>query len=126
MTREEATVAVGYLVGATTGWNDEAVLVYVNEFETLGDVDALMIAVRRLVQTWDEPRRPPIATVLGEYRLELSRNQQATRRAISSVDRVVPFEDGIKIAQRAYEREVEKQGRKPDPRKIAKVFGIRR
>jgi hypothetical protein len=120
--KEQATMAVGYLVGGTTGWNDEAVIVYVNELEMLADSDALNTAIKKLVTTWTEARRPPIATVLDAYRNELSRKQTASRQ-IEPNRRVVPFSEGVQIAQRAYEQECVRLGRTPDLKRVAKVFG---
>ena len=115
-------MAVGYLVGGTTGWNDEAVLVYVNELETLSDSHALNSAIKKLVTTWTEARRPPIATVLEAYRSELAQKQTAPKQ-IEPNRRVVPFAEGVQIAQRAYEQECARLGRVPDTKRVAKVFG---
>jgi len=113
MDREHATMIVGYLVGGTTGWNDEAVLVYVDEFAKVTDAAALETAVRRVVRTWSEARRPPIATILDAYRVELSARQPA-RAALPSNGRVIPPSEGIPLARAAYDQECRRLGRTPD------------
>lgn len=122
MNTEDATKAVGYLVGGTTGWNDEAVVIYVSELQQLSDPDALNAAIMHLVQTWREARRPPVATVLDAYRAELSK-RQPPRQELKPGGRRVSFQEGIKLAQSAYEQEAKRLGRTPDPRKVQKWFG---
>jgi hypothetical protein len=126
MNREDATMAVGYLVGATTGWNDEAVIVYINEIEQLSDVEALNSAIRHLVSTWTEARRPPVATILDAYRSELSKRNSRRPSIESPRHRVVPVHEGIEIARRAYEDECRRQGREPNIKHFDKVVGITR
>ena len=120
MNREDATMAIGYLVGATTGWNDEAVLIYINEAETLNDVDALNSAIRNVVRTWSEARRPPMSVVLDAYRSELSR-RVSERPALKSGVRKVTFEEGVEIARKAYEQECQRLSRKPDLAKFDRI-----
>ena len=120
MNREDATMAIGYLVGATTGWNDEAVLIYINEAETLNDVDALNSAIRNVVRTWSEARRPPMSVVLDAYRSELSR-RVSERPALKSGGRKVTFEEGVEIARKAYEQECQRLSRKPDLAKFDRI-----
>lgn len=117
MNREHATIIVGHLVAATTGWNDEAVVAYVAEVERLDHVDAAGEAVQQLIRTWTETRRPPIAVLLNHYRQVLARreSQHALERGHG---RVVSMREGIEIARAAYERECRAHGRKPDSGKF--------
>lgn len=120
MNREDATMAIGYLVGATTGWNDEAVLIYINEAEMLKDTEALNTAVRNVVRTWSEARRPPMSVVLDAYRSELSRKVQSAP-ALASGSRRVTFEEGVEIARAAYEAECRRAGRQPNDRLFNRI-----
>lgn len=114
MDSEKATMLVGYLVGATTGWNDEAVLVYVDEFKKLSDEVVLQSAVQQVIRTWAEARRPPISVVLDAYRSELSARQLSRPALQQPKQRRVPPSEGIKIARDAYEQECKRLGKKPN------------
>lgn len=122
MDREQATMAVGYLCAGTTGWNDEAVLVYVAEFEKLRDVEALQAAVNHIVSTWREARRPPVATVLDAYRSEMSRRQTVPSLSAGR-HRVVPPSEGVEIARRAYAEECRRLGREPNFDRFDRIVG---
>lgn len=116
MKREHATIIVGHLVAATTGWTDEAVVAYVAEIERLEHVEIAGEAAQETIRTWTETRRPPIAVVLNNYRQRLARRElPALNRANS---RHVPLVEGIEIARAAYERECRLHGRKPDSGKF--------
>ena len=110
---------VGYLVGATTGWNDEAVIVYIDEVSKHTDPQAMESALRQIVRTWKEARRPPVAVILDAYRAELSKKHSAKSIAPTQ-SRAVPVPEGIRIAQQAYEAEVRKHGREPHPGKVSR------
>ena len=118
MDKERATMLCGYLVGATTGWNDEAVTIYVSEFEKLNDVDALGTALQNIARSWKEPRRPPIATILDQHRTELSRRSSAHTALPTTKGKQVMFSDGVEIARAAYEQECRRLGNKPDVNKF--------
>ena len=119
MDKERATMLVGYLVGATTGWNDEAVIVYIDEISKHTDPQAMETALRQIVRTWKEARRPPVAVILDAYRAELSRKHSAKALPPSN-SRFVPVPEGIRIAQQAYEAEVRKRGREPHPGRVSR------
>jgi hypothetical protein len=114
-------MAIGYLVGATTGWNDEAVVIYINEVESLTDPDALNVAVRHVVKTWSEARRPPVSILLDAYRMELARKTTSTPALATGRQRVVPFAEGIDICRRAYEDECRRLGRQPNDKLFARI-----
>jgi len=122
MDHNHATKIVGYLVAGTTGWNDEAVLVYVDEFSKTSDAAALEAAVRKVVQTWTEARRPPVAVILDAYRTELSA-RRPTRAALPSRERVISPSEGIPLARAAYEQECRRLGRTPDFDRFDKIIG---
>lgn len=111
---EKAARIIGLLVGGTTGWTDDAVLAYVTEIRTHSDPDAMLAAVRQIMRTWTEARRPPLALILEGYRSELARRQPPPERTISG--RRVPPSEGIEIARRAYEAECRREGREPNHR----------
>lgn len=120
MTSDQAAMLVGFLVAGTTGWNDDSVVVYIDEIQKHNDYEAMGAAVRNVVRTWTEARRPPISTVLDAYRSELSR-RQVPRAAITGGGRLVPVADGIEIARKAYEQECQRLGRKPDLAKFDRI-----
>lgn len=120
MNTEDATKAVGYLVGGTTGWNDEAVVIYVAELKQLSDPQALNAAIMHLVQTWREARRPPVATVLDAYRAELSKRQPAPKQ-LNAGGQTVSVAEGIEIARKAYEQECQRLGREPNLNKFSRM-----
>jgi len=103
MDRERAIALVGYLVAATTGWNDDSVLVYTAEIEKLSNYVAAGRAVRTIASTWTEARRPPIAEVLNAYRRELSRSHSAPKEI--NPGRPLELSQGIAVARRGYEQE---------------------
>lgn len=125
MDKDQATMLVGYLVGATTGWNDEAVVVYVDEFMRHNDYNVMENTVRNIARTWREPRRPPIAVILEAYRAELSKRQNAALPP-SRGGRTVSVAEGLQIAQAAYEGEMRRRGKEPDPKRVAKWFGLKK
>ncbi|MGA1037179.1 MAG: hypothetical protein ACO3VQ_05140 [Ilumatobacteraceae bacterium] len=124
MDKEQATMLVGYLVGATTGWNDEAVVIYVDELMRHNEYSAMETAVRNIAVTWREPRRPPIAVILDAYRSELAKRQSAALPPARNGQRV-SVREGLQIAQKAYEGEMRRRGKEPDPKRVAKWFGLR-
>lgn len=111
MRDDEAVQILGLLVGVTTGWNDEAVVAYAAEIRQQSDPAAMLVAVQHIARTWTEARRPPLGTILEQYRTELSRRQPAPVREIGG-RRVSPAE-GIEIARRAYEDECRLLGKAP-------------
>ena len=117
MNQDHATMIVGHLVAATTGWNDEAVVAYVAEIERLDHVDAAGEAAQQLIRSWTETRRPPIAVLLNHYRQVLAR-RESSRALERGRPRVVPLREGIEIARAAYEQECRLHGRTPDPGKF--------
>ncbi len=109
MERDKAIALVGYLVAATTGWNDDSVLVYTAEIEKLSRPDVAKVAVQHLATTWSEARRPPIAEVLDVYRRELARVQESPREI--GPGKPAEFVRGVEIARRAYEGERRRLGK---------------
>lgn len=114
MTPDQATMIVGVLVAGTTGWNDDTVLVYIDEIKQHSDADAMATAARTVVRTWSEARRPPISVILDAYRSELSRRQPARSALTGGGSRIVPPSEGIPLARAAYESECRRLGRDPD------------
>jgi hypothetical protein len=108
MDRDRAIALVGYLVAATTGWNDDSVLVYAAEVEKLRRDDIAATAIQKLARSWSEARRPPIAAVLDAYRKELSHAQPSPEL---EPGRICPLERGIQIARAAYEGERRMMGK---------------
>jgi hypothetical protein len=108
MDRERAITLVGYLVAGTTGWNDDTVMIYTAEIEKLSQPNVAMIAVREVVRTWSEARRPPIAVILDEYRRQLARAQPAPQLTAAPP---APFRRGVEIAREAYKAERERLGK---------------
>ena len=121
MTSDEAAMMVGVLVAGTTGWNDDTVMVYIDEMKQHRDTDAMANAVRHIVRTWSEARRPPISVILDAYRSELAKRQLA-RTAIGSTGRRISPAEGARLARDAYQRECERLGRKPDVTKFDKFI----
>jgi hypothetical protein len=121
MTPDQATMIVGVLVAGTTGWNDDTVLVYVDEIKQHGDYEAMATATRHVVRTWSEARRPPISVVLDAYRAELSR-RQPPRPALSSSTRTITAREGIVLARDAYESECRRLGRTPDLARFNRII----
>lgn len=114
MTPEQAIQLVGYLAGGTTGWNDEAVEIYVHEFVGMSDVAAATEACQRIVKTWDEARRPPIGAVLSAYRTAKQRLDSMRNELPRAPERGVNPRDGWEIARQAYRAERVARGRDPD------------
>lgn len=110
MDRERAIALVGYLVAATTGWNDDSVLVYTAEVEKMRRADIAASAIQKLARGWSEARRPPISAVLDAYRRELSHSQPSPE---ITQGRILPLEEGIEVARNAYEAERRRLGLKP-------------
>jgi hypothetical protein len=108
MDRERAITIVGYLVAGTTGWNDDTVMVYTAEIEKLTQPEVALSAVKQIVRSWSEARRPPISVVLDEYRRQLARAQPAPQLKAAPP---APLRRGIETAREAYRAEREKMGK---------------
>lgn len=126
MTHTEAQQLLGVLVGATTGWTnaaDETFVSYTNAIAGL-DLDVATFTVDRIVRTWDEPRRPPIATILAAYRSEMRRLELERPTLEAAVGLPVSVGEGRRIAARAYQAECQRRGREPNERVMDRMLGL--
>jgi hypothetical protein len=71
-----------------------------------------------MIRTWDKPVRIPIGAILQQYRVEVDKRAASASRAIS-VGRVVPFDDGVQLAWRAYLDEARRTGNRANERAFA-------
>ena len=108
MDRERAIACVGYLVAGTTGWNDDTVMVYTAEIEKLTQPEVALSAVKQVVRSWSEARRPPISVILNEYRRQLASVQPAPELRAAPP---APLRRGIETAREAYRAERERMGK---------------
>lgn len=99
MNAHDAMTALGDLVAVTTGWNDASVQGYADELVKLDNGEALKRACRTLAATWEEARRPPLATITNLYHREALRMQPA---ALPGRSRVIPPRQGVEVARDAY------------------------
>lgn len=76
MSPEHALTAAGVLAANCTGFDDVSVAAYAAQFRRLDYPDVLADAVDATVQTWTAYTRPPVGTVLAEYRRLLARLRQ--------------------------------------------------
>lgn len=107
MTDDEALTILGHLIGTTTGWNDESVARYVVELARLDNAEALRRACRTLAATWEEARRPPLATITNLYHREAMRLEAP---ALPGRTRVIPPRQGVEVARDAYVAERRRLG----------------
>lgn len=115
MTHREAEIILGTLVGGTGGWNsasDETLTIYTEQISTLHDFDIAMRAVEQIIRTWTEPRRPPVAHLFDQYRVEQRRQIMDTPAISGPPSRIVSVTEGRQIAARAYAAECRR--RDPD------------
>ncbi len=119
---EDVAQALGVLVGGTTGWNDEAVAIYLAQLVQLDDRTALMRACTHILQTHTDLARPSLSKILDRYRYEytllrqhqpkpLQLDQEVGSRHLKPMS---PAEGGYKIAWEAYEQECGRQGKEPN------------
>lgn len=111
MTEAEVLGSLGKLVGATTGWNDEAVTLYAQSLVELESPEAFARACSRLAVTWEDARRPPLASILNLYRSELERMRVPS---LPSAQGIVPPAVGIEIARDAFVKERKRLGLRAD------------
>lgn len=116
MTEDEAMRAVGYLAGGLSGFGDDAVSMFVEQFIKQDDAAAMEEVCERIALGWRPHEhggamRPGIGEVLDAYRkhprVEAER-QASTDRALASdtrgSGRIVSAAEGIQIARDEYRR----------------------
>ena len=108
-----AYALTGILGVGTHGFDNASTDLYAARFAELENEEALQRAVDVIVNTWDRGYRPPLNTVLEQYRRELRRIEDRDRpRALGA--KYPTFEQGVQIAWEAYCAEVRRMGREPD------------
>lgn len=116
---DQAAHALGILVGGTTGWNDEAVTIYLTQLVQLDDAYALLQACTHILQTHTDLARPSLGKILDRYRYEYTTSRQHQPKPLPSAAgiktlKVIAPSDGLPKAWDAYKAECEKQGRSPN------------
>lgn len=114
---------VGLLVGATTGWNDDSVMLYIRHMDSLAEERAAITAVTRLVNTWTGTSRPTWGAIRAEYDREVQREMMLRAGLPASTHGVVPVPEGRIIAGDAYVAECKRQGREPNLELFARMIG---
>lgn len=118
---QEATAAIGGLIGLTTGWNDEAIEGYIVELCHLDDPRVLKDACRRISRSWVEARRPSLALIVQTYHQQLQSDSYKTIDASAlGSGQQVGFDRGIEIAWDAYQGECDRLGKQPNRRLFEK------
>lgn len=116
MTEEEAMRAVGFLAGGLAGFSEDAVTMFVDQFERHDDGEAMAEVCEQIALTW-RPHdhggalRPGIGEVLDLYRKHprvAAEREARTDAALASDDRegsrLVSAAEGMQIARDEYRR----------------------
>lgn len=107
MRQSDAERAFGILAGATTGWTDDLADEFLLTIAGWDDVQAAERACARFTRP-DGRARPRLAQLIAAY------NEEEQRRIPYGSGRLVPFEEGINIAWRAYVGEAHRLGKQPN------------
>jgi hypothetical protein len=107
MRQSDAERVLGILVGATSGWSDDIVDEMLLTVAGWDDVQAAERAVARFTRP-DGRARPRLAQLIDAYA------EEEQRRIPYGSGRLVPFEEGIQIAWRAYVGEAHRLGKQPN------------
>lgn len=116
MNTHQADIIMSTIIAGTSGWqsaSDETVELYVAAVRKWVDWEAAQAAATRVVETWAEARRPPIATLLDVYRDEMRKRAMSNVRQLPG-PRTVEFAEGRRIAGEAYLRQCQQDGREPN------------
>jgi len=108
VTHTEAERLLGILIGGTSGWTnaaDESLTIYLNQLCRLADAQSAYTAIDRIIQTWGEARRPPVALILSEYQTVMRRPALDRVALIPSLRALPSFTAGRQIAARNYHDE---------------------
>jgi hypothetical protein len=114
MQQTDALRIVGYLAGLSSGWSDDSIALYAAEVEMLDDYDTALHAAQTVMRSWKDTRRPPVALVLESYNAEKQRRDREVNRSAIGRGSVMPVDQGLAVAWRAYAEECNKQGRQPN------------
>jgi len=114
MQSSESLKIVGYLAGLSSGWSDDSVALYAAEIEMLDDYDTALHAAQTVMRSWKDTRRPPVALVLEAYNAEKQRRDREVNRFAIGRGVVMPIDQGLAVAWRAYVAECQMQGREPN------------
>jgi hypothetical protein len=107
MRQSDAERVLGILVGATSGWSDDIVDEMLLTVAGWDDVQAAERACARFTRP-DGRARPRLAQLIEAYA------EEEQRRIPYGSGRLVPFDDGIQIAWRAYVGEAHRLGKQPN------------
>jgi hypothetical protein len=80
----------------------------------LDDYDTALHAAQIVMRSWKDTRRPPVALVLDAYQTEKQRRDQEVNRFAIGRGVVMPIDQGLAVAWRAYVAECQMQGREPN------------
>ena len=108
MNPSEAQSLLGLLIGGTPGWTnapDETLIIYTTKLQGLNDTQTAHTAIMHLIDTWDQPRRPPVATLLATYQTIVRRNAMARPTLGAAPHTVLELDEGRRVAARAYAQE---------------------
>jgi hypothetical protein len=114
MQQTDALRIVGYLAGLSSGWSDDSIALYAAEIECLDDYDAGLHAAQTVMRSWKDTRRPPVALILDAYQAEKQRRDREVNRFAIGRGVVMPVDEGLAVAWRAYVAECQMQGREPN------------
>jgi hypothetical protein len=107
LTEKQAVTLMGKLVTMTTGWNDDAVDVMVDQMMRQWHDDAAASeAVDAVLASWTQTSRPPWGVLAAAYRDAVRRSAMAPRSLpAASEGSFVTIEQGRQIAAHAYAKE---------------------
>ena len=108
MTHTEAERLLGILIGGTSGWTnapDETLSIFLSQLCRLADAQSAYTAIDRIVQTWGEARRPPVALILAEYQTVMRRHALEQVALNPAPSHIPTLTAGRQIAARNYHDE---------------------
>jgi hypothetical protein len=112
VTEHDAIRGIGYLCAATTGWNDDAVDVYVQQCRRFQDAGAFQRAMYALARHWPHGRRPLMSDITIAYSTEL-RNREMERQLVADTGVIPTLDEGVAAARTGYLAECRLQQRQP-------------
>jgi hypothetical protein len=103
LTETQAMNLMGTLVTMTTGWNDDAVDVMVEQIKRKwSDEAAAVEAVDSVVASWEQSSRPPWGVLMTAYRAAVRRRALDAPALSTSSWASISAAEGRKVAAKAY------------------------